>query len=180
MDPITIGAAIGAAKAAVSTAKSVQELSHSLQDLWHNEQEYAKAKKKPAKKIAKPKTRMEQVLRIRTGETEETDDTSISAVANDVLVERQNEIALKNLATEVDKKWGQGTWQAIVDEREKRLKAREEEQKKKKAAAKAKAEHDRHVLQKILEEGGKAILIVLCITGVIYFLYWAAQKGGSI
>ena len=76
MDPITIGAAIGAAKAAVSTAKSVQELSHSLQDLWHNEQEYAKAKKKPAKKIAKPKTRMEQCLRIRTGETEEADDTS--------------------------------------------------------------------------------------------------------
>ena len=177
MDPITIGAAIATAKAAVSTAKSVQELSHSLQDLWHNEHQYSQAKKKPVTK--KPKTRMEQVLRIRTGETE-VDETSISAVANDVLVERQNEIALKNLATEVDKKWGDGTWQTIVDEREKRIKAKEENAKKKKEAARLKAEHDRHLLKRILEEGGKAVAIVLVIAGVVYFLYWAAQKGGSL
>tara|TARA_R100001594_G_scaffold37305_1_gene67459 strand:- start:563 stop:1096 length:534 start_codon:yes stop_codon:yes gene_type:complete len=177
MDPITIGAAIGAAKAAVSTAKSVQELTHSLQDLWHNEQEYAQSKKKPTKK---PKTRMEQVLRIRTGETEESDETSISTVANDVLMERQNELALKALAAEVDKKWGDGTWQTIVDEREKRIKAKEENKKKKKEAARLKAEHDRHLLKRILEEGGKAVAIVLAITGVVYFLYWAAQKGGSL
>ena len=177
MDPITIGAAIGAAKAAVSTAKSVQELTHSVQDLWHNEQEYAQAKKKPTKK---PKTRMEQVLRIRTGETEESDETSISTVANDVLMERQNELALKALAAEVDKKWGEGTWQTIVEEREKRIKTREESEKKKKEAARLKAEHDRHLLKRILEEGGKAVAIVLVVTGVVYFLYWAAQKGGSL
>ena len=179
MDPISIGVALGAAKAAVSTAKSVQELSHSLQDLWHNEQEYAKAKKEPPKKAKKPKTRLEQILRMRTGETE-VDDTSIASVANDVLAEKQNEIARKNLATEIDNKWGRGTWQAIIDEREKRLKVREEEDKKKKAAAEAQAEHDRHLLHKILEEGGKAIVIVLVTMGGIYFLYWAAQKGGSL
>jgi hypothetical protein len=179
MDPISIGVALGAAKAAVSTAKSVQELSHSLQDLWHNEQEYAKAKKEQSTKVKKPKTRMEQILRMRTGETE-VDDTSIASVANDVLAEKQNEIARKNLATEIDNKWGRGTWQAIVDEREKRLKVREEEDKKKEAAAKAKAEHDRHLLRKILEEAGKAIIIVMIATGLVYLLYWAAQKGGSI
>ena len=174
MDPITIGAAIGAAKAAVSTAKSVQDLTHSLQDLWHNEQEYAQAKKKPTKK---PKTRMEQVLRIRTGETEESDETSISTVANDVLMERQNELALKALASEVDKKWGVGTWQAITDEREKRIKAKKENDKKKKEEAIAKAEHDRNLFKKILQEGGKAVIVILCCSGVVYFLYWAAQHG---
>ena len=45
MDPITIGAAIGAAKAAVGTAKSIQELSHSLQDLWTAETAYNEKKR---------------------------------------------------------------------------------------------------------------------------------------
>ena len=51
MDPITIGAAIGAAKAAVGTAKSIQELSHSLQDLRTAETDYNEKKRNKRKKL---------------------------------------------------------------------------------------------------------------------------------
>ena len=178
MDPVTIGLAIGTLKSAVSAAKSVQEISHGLEDLWKAEQDHHENKKKPKKKP--PKTRMEQVLRIRAGDGDEEDETSISSVANDVLVEKQNKLALEALAKEIDKKWGEGTWEQIQSERDKRIKARDERIEEAKKKAKAKAEHDRKLLHSILVEGGKAAVIITVVVGMIYFLYWAAQKGGSV
>ena len=178
MDPVTIGLAIGTLKSAVSAAKSVQEISHGLEDLWKAEQDHHENKKKPKKKP--PQTRMEQVLRIRAGDGDEEDETSISSVANDVLVEKQNKLALEALAKEIDKKWGEGTWGQIQSERDKRIKARDERIEEAKKKAKAKAEHDRKLLHSILVEGGKAVVIVTVVLGMIYFLYWAAQKGGSM
>ena len=178
MDPVTIGLAIGTLKSAVSAAKSVQEISHGLEDLWKAEQDHHENKKKPKKKP--PKTRMEQVLRIRTGDGDEEDETSISSVANDVLVEKQNKLALEALAKEIDKKWGEGTWEQIQSERDKRIKARDERIEESKKKAKAKAEHDRKLLHKVFVEGGKATVIIAVVVGMIYFLYWAAQRGGSM
>jgi hypothetical protein len=149
-----------------------------MEDLWKAEQDHHENKKKPKKKP--PKTRMEQVLRIRAGDGDEEDETSISSVANDVLVEKQNKLALESLAREIDKKWGEGTWEQIQLERDKRIKARDERIEEAKKKAKAKAEHDRKLLHSILVEGGKAAVIIIVVVGMIYFLYWAAQKGGSM
>ena len=178
MDPVTIGLAIGTLKSAVSAAKTVQEISHGLEDLWKAEQDHHENKKKPKKEP--PKTRMEQVLRIRAGDGDEEDETSISTVANDIMVEKNNKLALDALAKEIDKKWGEGTWQEIQTERDKRIKARDERIEEAKKKAKAKAEHDRKLLHSILVEGGKAAVIIVVVVGMIYFLYWAAQKGGSM
>jgi hypothetical protein len=178
MDPVTIGLAIGTLKSAVSAAKSVQEISHGLESLWKAEQDHHENKKKPKKKP--PETRMQQVLRIRTGDGDEEDETSVSTVADDIINEKNNKLALEALAKEIDKKWGQGTWEEIQTERDKRIKARDERIEEAKKKAKAKAEHDRKLLHSILVEGGKAVVIVTVVVGMIYFLYWAAQKGGSM
>ena len=178
MDPITIGTAIGACKAAVSTAKSIQELSHSLQDLWTAETNYNEKKRNKKSKPIKATSRMQQIIRRRAREDEEAygDDTSIANVATAVLAEKENKMALEELAIEIDKKWGKGTWDTIRLERAKRIKARHEARKAAVLKARQKKEHDDAMLKKVLIEGGKAVLLIIFILGLVYGLMWAKDR----
>ena len=180
MDPVTIGAAIGACKAAVGTAKSIQELSHSLQDLWTAETDYQSNKSKK-KKPVKATSRMQQIIRRRAREDEDAygDDTSIANVATAVLAEKENIMALEELAIEIDKKWGKGTWDKIRLERARRIKARHEARKAAALKAKEKKEHDDAMLKKVLIEGGKAVLLIIFILGLGYALMWAKDRDKS-
>ena len=180
MDPITIGAAIGACKAAVGTAKSIQELSHSLQDLWTAETDYQSNKSKK-KEPVKATSRMQQIIRRRAREDEDAygDDTSIANVATAVLAEKENQMALEELAIEIDRKWGKGTWEKIRLERAKRLKARHEAKREAALKAQQKKEHDDAMLKKVLIEGGKAVLLIMFILGLVYGLIWAKDRDKS-
>ena len=180
MDPITIGAAIGACKAAVGTAKSIQELSHSLQDLWTAETDYQSNKSKK-KEPVKATSRMQQIIRRRAREDEDAygDDTSIANVATAVLAEKENNMALEQLAIEIDKKWGKGTWEKIRLERAKRLKARHEPKREAALKAQQKKEHDDAMLKKVLIEGGKAVLLIAFVLGLVYTLMWAKDRDKS-
>ena len=177
MDPITIGAAIGACKAAVGTAKSIQELSHSLQDLWTAETDYQSNKSKK-KEPVKATSRMQQIIRRRAREDEDAygDDTSIANVATAVLAEKENKLALEELAIEIDKKWGKGTWEQIRFERAKRIKAKHEARKEAALKAQQKKEHDDAMLKKVLIEGGKAVLLIAFVLGLGYALIWAKDR----
>ena len=180
MDPVTIGAAIGACKAAVGTAKSIQELSHSLQDLWTAETDYQSNKSKK-KEPVKATSRMQQIIRRRAREDEDAygDDTSIANVATAVLAEKENNLALEQLAIEIDKKWGRGTWEKIRLERAKRLKARHEAKREAALKAQQKKEHDDAMLKKVLMESGKAILLIVMVLGMVYGLLWAKDRDKS-
>ena len=181
MDPVTIGTAIGVAKAAVSTAKSVQELSHSLQEIWNAESNYHTNKTTKKKEPVKATSRMQQILRMRAGESEEAygDDTSIANVATSVLQEEENKRLLKDLSIEIDHKWGKGTWDKIRNERSKRLKANIEAKRKARLESQLKKEEDDAFFKKIIMESGKGIILVLIITGLIYGLIWAKNTDKS-
>ena len=172
MDPVTIAASIAAVKGVLKTAKDVKQIGTALGDLFHNQAQHDK--KKTTKK--KPKTRMQQVLRIRAGETTEAydDDTSISSVTTDIIEEKQNYLALQGLAKEVDVKWGKGTWAAIKEEQAKRIKDHKEAAKKAKKAAKEKAEEDKIFYKKVAVEVGKAFFLIIVIVFISWFLYYAA------
>jgi hypothetical protein len=169
MDPVTIAASIAAVKAAVGAAKNIQSIGHSLEGLFSAQEEHKKKKKKK-----KPTTRMQQVLRMRAGDEDYDDETSISAVANQFLAEKQNKMALENLAKEIDRKWGKGTWNQILQQRKKLLdeKAASEQLAKENALKKAKA--DKIFWHNFWVEAGKAVLIILFAGVMIGFVYWAA------
>ena len=169
MDPVTIAASIAAVKTAIGAAKNIQSIGHSLEGLFHAQEEQKKKKGK-----AKPTTRMQQVLRMRSGDEDYDDETSISAVANQVLEEKQNRLALEGLAKEIDKKWGRGTWDQILQQRKKLLaeKAAAEQLAKENARKKAKA--DKIFWHNFWVETGKAVLIILFAGIMIGFVYWAA------
>jgi len=174
MDPVTIGAAIASVKVAVGAAKNIQSIGHSLEGLFHAQEEH---KKKQAKK--QPDSRQQQILRMRAGDADYDDDTSISSVANDVLAEKANEKALEGLAREIDIKWGSGTWRAILDEREKRIEQKEKAEALAKAKAIKKAKADKAFWHKVAMETTKGFFIIVAIVGMIFFLMYAAEKGGS-
>lgn len=169
MDPATIGMAIAAAKSAVSAAKGIQSLGQALDGVFHAHEEH---KKKKTKK--KPKTRMQQILRMRSGDEDYDDDTSISAVANQVLEEKQNQLALESLAKEIDRKWGHGTWSQILAQRKQLLAERAAEEKVKKEKARQKAEEDKIFWHKLLVEVGKGAFLLLFAAAIVGFLMWAA------
>ena len=178
MDPITIAASIATVKGVINTAKDVKEIGNALGDLFHQQQQHEKQKKKP-KKGKKPTTRMQQVLRIRAGDEGYDDDTSISAVANDVLAEKANYLALQGLAKEIDIKWGKGTWSSIKEEQTKRIKEHKEAVKKAKKRAREQAEEDWMLYKKIAIESGKALFLILFISGLVWWLLYAAEQGST-
>jgi len=174
MDPITIGAAIAATRQAVKVAKDLGAIGKDLDSLFNHQEAHKKNKKQSARQSQNADT-----IRKRAGEEDSDDDTAISAVASDIIAERELEKSLENLKNEINRKWpakggGKPTWDLILEEREKRVKAKEEREKKARIAAKEKAEHNKQLRHKILVEGGKAILILLLVSAMGWFLMWAA------
>tara|TARA_R100001594_G_C3971376_1_gene247878 strand:- start:482 stop:835 length:354 start_codon:yes stop_codon:yes gene_type:complete len=111
---------------------------------------------------------------MRAGDEGYDDPTSISAVANSVLAEKQNQMALENLAREIDRKWGRGTWNQILQQRKKLLAERAAADQLAKENALRKAKADKIFWHKVLVETGKVVLVLLFAGAMIGFVYWAA------
>ena len=162
MDPLTIGLAIAGTKKLLESASDLKDIAGGLDKLFHASE--AKPKKVKHKK---PKTRMQQLLRMKSGDADYDDETSISAVANDVLEQRTNERALSNLAIEIDNKFGRGTFEAIKAERVKRIEAKKvQAEKNKKRQARQKEENDKywdHVFSILKNIGILLLAAAFCI-----------------
>ena len=109
-------AAIALVKAGLEHASDLKDIGSSIDNLLSQ-----KDQKKPAE------TQQQKVLRQRTGEDGQ-DDTSISAVMDEVLAEKSHQIALDNLAYEINKKWPTDhgkptTWDIILKAREDKIAA---------------------------------------------------------
>ena len=174
MEPISATiAVIAAAKGAVETASNIKDIGQSLEALFSNHEKEGKSPKKEKTK-AKPKTRMQQVLRMRSGDEGYDDDTSISAVANKVLEEKQKALALQGLATEIDKKWGSGTWEQIKKQRTKLIAEKKASEQLLKENALRKAKADKIFWHNFWVETGKVVLILVFACLVVGFVMWAS------
>ena len=174
MDPVTIAASIVAVKSAIGAAKNLQSIGHSEDGLFKAQEEHKKKKQQ-----AKPSTRMQQVLRMRAGDEGYDDDTSISAVANQVLEEKKTQAAIASLAKEINRKWPskvgeKTTWDQILDQRKKLLAAKAASEQLAKETALRKAKADKIFWHKILVETGKVVLVLLFAGAMIGFVMWAA------
>ena len=78
MDPITIGVAIAGAKKLLESATDIKEIAGSIDNLFSHTEKVQKRKIDP-----------------------NVDETSISVVATDIIAQKNNEVALKNSATEL-------------------------------------------------------------------------------
>ena len=171
VEPVTTTlAAIALVKAGLSHANDLKDIAGGLDKLFHATENKPKKVKKKL-----PKTRTQQLLRMKAGDADYDDETSISAVANDILEQKKNERALSNLGVEIDNKFGKGTFELIKEERQKRLLIKAKNTEKAKVKAKHQKEEDDKFYDKMfgyLIEAGKLIL-VLGATGIAVWAVWA-------
>ena len=174
MEPIsTTIAAIAAVRGAVETASNIKDIGNSLENLFSDHESTEKEPKKKKGKT-KPKTRMQQVLRMRSGDEGYDDDTSISAVANKVLEQKQKKLALENLAKEVDRKWGRGTWAEIKKQRAELIAEKKAADQLIKENALKKAKASKIFWHNFWIEAGKVAVIVIFVGLMVGFVMWAA------
>ena len=112
---------------------------------------------------------------MRAGDEDYDDETSISSVANDLLQQRQHESAIKSLAREIDTKWGEGTFDLIKKERQKRLDAKADKEKKAKEVASQKAEEDADRWERYAMEALKLVVVIIVIAGTAAYVLYSAQ-----
>ena len=130
MEPISATlAAIALVKSGLEHASDLKDIGSSIDNLLSQ-----KDQKKPEE------TQQQKVLRQRTGEDGQ-DDTSISAVMDEVRAEKTHKAAIQQLANEINAKWktepGEPTtWDIILKTREERI----ERAKKNKIREKAKSD----------------------------------------
>ncbi len=112
---------------------------------------------------------------MRSGDENYDDETSISSVANDVLEAKQQEAALKSLQQEINRKWGDGTWESITEERAKRIAAKAAKKKKAQEADMAFWDKATHVAVEALKM--IAVISAVVIAGAIV---WANRAGAKL
>ena len=164
MDPLTLTALT----AGVSSIKGLMENASNLRDIYGAVDKLLH----DAEQTPKPKKR--KMLKSWSGDEDTAEATE--TVLNRLEADRQLDL-LKKL---VNSKWPTkpdqpDAWTLIEQERE-----RQKERRAK--AAKKKAERDlekREFLSRCLMWTGQILLVLALIGGLVAFLVWAAQKGGS-
>ena len=182
MDPVTIGAAIASAKVLVKGAKDVGDLAKSIDAIFSAKEQHAKnlKNKKPTNTVA---SRNQGILEKRAHD--DGGDTDISTVANEVIQAKQLESSLKDLEYEINRKYPvpygeKKTWDLIIEKREEKIKQKKERAKKRKEKQALAKEESREFWQKVWMYLWQSIVTILALGGLIMFLRWAAEKGGSL
>ena len=153
MDPVTIGVALAGAKKLLDISSNIKDVASSIEHILNLTEKAEKAEKSKKKN---------------------KNDTSIKSVIKDTVTERNNRTLLRNLAIDVDEKYGFGTWNAIEEERERRLVIEKENKIKATKVKKLKQKKAKELKNKILHwlaELGKLILVIALSGGAGYFIY---------
>ena len=149
----------------IDSAKSVAEVASSLDSALNLSD---KAKKKES---AKPKGKTETRINRQLEQFEDNTDgesTNLGAIVQEVTDAKALKIELWRLGVKLDVKWGEGTWDKILEIRRKRLEKQE----------RLEYEHEQRILatkrqrKEFWLEVGKGILLVLVLSG---FIYWLLQ-----
>ena len=151
MDPITIGAALVGAKKLIEMSSDIKDVASALDNIFNLTKKAEKAKKAAAK-----------------------GDSSYKSVIADVVTERNNRTLLRNLAIDVDDKYGFGTWSAIEQEHDKRIAVEEENKVKAAKQLKEKKKADKEFWDKVanyLLEGLKLVFVLGAAYGIGWIIY---------
>ena len=156
--------------AAVDTAENATTLYSGLDKLFHVKDQVSKVVNKKPKK---PKTRLQAFFN-QTTQEDESDELSVGNVAAMVLEQKKLDRKIQNLGIRIDNKFGEGTWDEILETRERLLEERKQAKKKAKELAKQESQASEEAwnkIFKILLEGLKLILVLVFFSGVAYLIW---------
>tara|TARA_R100001082_G_C4347652_1_gene153042 strand:- start:160 stop:726 length:567 start_codon:yes stop_codon:yes gene_type:complete len=185
MDPLTLAAVTGgfaAVKSAVqgvrtalNTAEDVGAIAGQIDRLFKTHSEAKKRIASVSKDKKLKNNKWAKFVKFKLKDDSD-DETSLANVAAAKLAEKQQEEDIKRLSLEINKRFGIGTWDEILDEQKKLIAERQERIKKQKEEEELKAERkalqQREVWQTILIESGKVLVVALFIAGVTAFIWY--------
>ena len=140
-------AGIALAKSAVSGIKSMLDTANDVNDIAHHIDNLFKSRDQVKRDIRKnqnakkPKSKMRAMFNKKMNEDED-DDLSVGAVATMVLEQKKMDREILNLGIRIDNKFGEGTWDEILETRKKMI---EEHNKQAKIQGEMDKQHDKEV-----------------------------------
>ena len=149
----------------IDSAKSVAEVASSL-DSALNLSDRAK-KKESAKPKGKTETRINKHLEQFEDNTD-GESTNLGAIVQEVTDAKALNNELWRLGVRLDVKWGEGTWDKILEIRRKRI----EKQEQLKYERQNQIRETKKARKLFYIEIGKGVLLVTTVSG---FLYWLLQ-----
>ena len=162
---------IDVVSSAVDTAESATSLYQGLDKLFHVKDQVAREVNKQQPK--KPKSKLHNIFN-RVTKEDADDDLSVGSVAAMVLEQKKLDRKILNLGIRIDNKFGEGTWDEIIQTREKMVAERKAKAKRKKQKQKELKEEQEERWEKIwkaLIDFFKLIIVGITASGVGYLIW---------
>ena len=171
--------AVDAVGKTIETVKDISEVGHHLDSMFRGYDEIKRRELKQAvdRKKKKPVGKWQTYIKARFGEQqeEEPDGLSIAEISELVIQKKQMQKEMARMSHMLNVKFGPGTWNEIIETRNKRIKEYHRQQAEMQLARENAIKAQREKLNKILKECAKGLFVILAIGLVVGFVMWAAS-----
>ena len=173
-------AGIALAKSAVSGIKSMIDTANDVNDIAHHIDNLFKSRDQVKRDInknqnaKKPKSKMRSMFNRKMKEDED-DDLSVGAVASMVLEQKKMDREIMNLGIRIDNKFGEGTWDEILQTRKKMIEEHNKQVKAQKEMDAAHAEEVHDFWIKVWTWTWQLTFVIVFATGMWWWLSYASK-----
>jgi len=164
--------AVSGIKSMIDTANDVGDIAHHIDNLFKSRDQVKRDIHKTQNK--KPKSKLRAMFTKTMGEDED-DDLSVGAVATMVLEQKKMDREILNLGIRIDNKFGEGTWDEILETRKKMI---AEHKKQVEAQKEMDKQHDIEVHDfwiKIWTWTWQLTFVVVFVIGMWWWLSYASK-----
>tara|TARA_R100001443_G_scaffold6620_1_gene15516 strand:- start:1398 stop:1940 length:543 start_codon:yes stop_codon:yes gene_type:complete len=171
VDPITIAAGFALAKKSIEVCKSALETAEDVQGIAGHLDNLFEQKDKVEQHVADAKNKPQSAMQKAIAEKTDGDnsDTSLSAITAEVLERKKLDRAILNLSIAINSKFGEGTFDQILQLREERLKEKKAQEEKAKAYLAKKRKKDKIFWDSVWKAIWQ-LAIVLSVVGIIAWI----------
>jgi hypothetical protein len=164
--------AVSGIKSMIDTANDVGDIAHHIDNLFKSRDQVKRDINKNQNK--KPKSKLRSMFN-RTMKEDEDDDLSVGAVATMVLEQKKMDREILNLGIRIDNKFGEGTWDEILETRKKMIAEHKKQVEAQKEIDKVHAAEAHDFWIKIWTWTWQLTIVVICFIGMWWWLSYASK-----
>jgi hypothetical protein len=164
--------AVSGIKSMIDTANDVGDIAHHIDNLFKSRDQVKRDINKNKNK--KPKSKLRSMFN-RTMKEDEDDDLSVGAVATMVLEQKKMDREILNLGIRIDNKFGEGTWDEILETRKKMIVEHKKQVEAQKEIDKVHAAEAHDFWIKIWTWTWQLTIVVICFIGMWWWLSYASK-----
>jgi len=165
--------AVSGVKSVINTCQDVNDIAHHLDDLFHG---YDQSRHKVNQKKNESKKGSKE-WRNYLGKKfhDEEEEVSLSDITAEVIEQKQIEEQMKAMKNMLNKRFGMGTWDEIIELRKQRIEEAKKARERAKQIAEAQIEHQHHVWKEIWKWTWQLSTVVFSILTLWGWLSYASK-----